>query len=154
VLTKERLLSVRQLYRCSLACLFQYRSYKKEMVYYFLQVKIELPGKAGIIYSLEPTQKAISDLMTDGLKLRGWSTTIEHRHGREIEKSPAQHATPSTLKNEEEIMNKEVLSIIAITVDYSQLMRRNRWRFSKDLMDQQNQQSHNCWLFYHKLSGE
>jgi len=116
--------------------------YKKEMVPLPPKSKLTVQV-SGNNYISEPTQKAHQDLMTDGFKITGGGTQLIEKivTVEKIVEVPAQHATPSTSENEEEIMNKEVFQLLQITVDSFKANQTKSLEIFERFMDQQNQQS-------------
>ncbi len=116
--------------------------YKKELV--------PLPPKSQLTVALSgnnfvsaATQKAHHDLMTDGFKISGGETKVVEKIVT-VEKTvevPTQHGSNFQTENEEEIMNKELYTLLHATIDSFKTNQTKSLEIFERFMNEQNQQS-------------
>lgn len=122
--------------------------YKKEITPLPPKSKLTV-ALSGNNYVSAPTQKAHTDLMTDGFKISGGGTKViekivEVEKVVEVEKIvevPVQNNHPVQTENEEEIMNKEVFQLLQSTLDSFKTNQTKSLAIFERYMNEQSQQS-------------
>lgn len=109
-----------------------------------------LPPKSKLTVALSgnnfvsaPTQKAHRDLMNDGFKISGGGTKVIEKivTVEKVVEVPATNGISTQSQNEEEIMNKEIITLLQSTLDSFQNNQTKSLAIFEKYMNDQNQQS-------------